>query len=167
MLCGKNLTPWSLTLKINTVPDSPKDYVNILQWILTKLGTYLDLKRIWNPIDFQEQRSRSQGLNFRRGDTPHFALPLLHHTRRRCCSLSKAADIISKSTLPWCLWLIACHCYFTFKACTSGSDTSTWFAFHETNCPYTCTLRGFTYPDPIVTTRPFLLPFQYFYLVSI
>jgi hypothetical protein len=50
---------------------------NILQWILTKLGTYLDLKRIWNPIDFQGQRSRSQGLIFRRGDTPRFALPLL------------------------------------------------------------------------------------------
>ena len=27
MLCGKNLTPWPLTLKINRVPDSPKDYV--------------------------------------------------------------------------------------------------------------------------------------------
>ena len=26
MLCGKNLTPWPLTLKINRVPDSPKDY---------------------------------------------------------------------------------------------------------------------------------------------
>ena len=34
--------PWPLTLKIN-----------ILQWILTKLGTCLVLKRIWNPIDFQ------------------------------------------------------------------------------------------------------------------
>ena len=44
---------------------------------LTKLGTYLDHKRIWNSIDFQGQRSRSQGLIFRRGDTPHFALPLL------------------------------------------------------------------------------------------
>jgi hypothetical protein len=43
---------------------------------LTKLGTYLDLKRIWNPIDFQGQRSRSQGLIFRQGDTPRFALPL-------------------------------------------------------------------------------------------
>ena len=41
--------------------------INILQWILTKLGTYLDLKRLWNPIDFQGQRSRSQGLIFRRG----------------------------------------------------------------------------------------------------
>ena len=29
--------------------------INILQWILTKLGTYLVLKRIWNPIDFQGQ----------------------------------------------------------------------------------------------------------------
>ena len=50
--------------------------IKILQWILTKLGTYLDLKRIWNPIDFQGQRSRSQGLICRRGDAPHFALPL-------------------------------------------------------------------------------------------
>jgi hypothetical protein len=25
--------------------------INILQWILTKLGTYLVLKRIWNPIE--------------------------------------------------------------------------------------------------------------------
>jgi hypothetical protein len=33
--------------------------------------------RIWNPIDFQGQRSRSQGLIFRQGDTPRFALPLL------------------------------------------------------------------------------------------
>jgi hypothetical protein len=27
--------------------------INILQWILTKLGTYLVLRRVWNPIDFQ------------------------------------------------------------------------------------------------------------------
>jgi hypothetical protein len=40
------------------------------------LGTYLVLKRIWNPIYFQGQRSRSQGKIFRRGDTPRFALPL-------------------------------------------------------------------------------------------
>jgi hypothetical protein len=38
--------------------------INILQWILTKLGTYLVLKRIWNPIDFQGQRSRSPGQMF-------------------------------------------------------------------------------------------------------
>ena len=43
---------------------------------LTKLGTYIVLKRIWNPIDFQGQRSRSQGQIVRRGDTPRFALPL-------------------------------------------------------------------------------------------
>ena len=30
--------------------------INILQWILTKLGTYLVLKRIWNSIDFQGHR---------------------------------------------------------------------------------------------------------------
>ena len=62
-------------------PSHPCEHsrINILQWILTKLGTYLDLKRIWNPIDFQGQRSRSQGLIFRRGDTPRFALPLLKY----------------------------------------------------------------------------------------
>ena len=32
--------------------------INILQWILTKLGTYLVLKRIWNPIDVQGHRSK-------------------------------------------------------------------------------------------------------------
>jgi hypothetical protein len=30
--------------------------INILQWILTKLGTYIVLRRVWNPIDFQGQR---------------------------------------------------------------------------------------------------------------
>jgi hypothetical protein len=47
---------------------------------LTKLGTYLVLRRIWNPIDFQGQRSRSQGQIFRRVDTPRFALPLFDLT---------------------------------------------------------------------------------------
>jgi hypothetical protein len=50
-----------------------KNNVNVSK---TKLGTYLDLKRIWNRIDFQGQRSRSHGLIFRRVDTPRFALPL-------------------------------------------------------------------------------------------
>jgi hypothetical protein len=35
-----------------------------LQWILTKLGTYLVVKRIWNPIDFQGHRSRLPGQIF-------------------------------------------------------------------------------------------------------
>jgi TusA-related sulfurtransferase len=34
--------------------------IKILQWILTKLGTYLVLRRVWNPIDFQSQMSRGQ-----------------------------------------------------------------------------------------------------------
>jgi hypothetical protein len=40
--------------------------VKIRQWILTKLGTYLVLKRIWNPIDFQGHRSmvKVTGSNF-------------------------------------------------------------------------------------------------------
>jgi hypothetical protein len=40
--------------------------INILQWILTKLGTYLVLKRIWNPIDFQGQGHRVKFLTIRK-----------------------------------------------------------------------------------------------------
>ena len=42
--------------------------INIRQWILTKLGTYLVLKRIWNPIDFQGHMSKIKvtGSNFYR-----------------------------------------------------------------------------------------------------
>ena len=41
-------------------PSHPCEHsrINILQWILTKLGTYLVFKRIWNPIDFQGHRSK-------------------------------------------------------------------------------------------------------------
>jgi hypothetical protein len=38
--------------------------IKILQWILTKLGTYLGLRRVWNPIDLQGQWSMSQGQFF-------------------------------------------------------------------------------------------------------
>jgi hypothetical protein len=85
MLRSKNLTRWlwPMTLKINRVPDSPKDYVctkfgqnplkdldsrvftrmlcgkHLTLWLwLTKLGTYLILTRVWNPIDFQGQSHR-------------------------------------------------------------------------------------------------------------
>jgi hypothetical protein len=33
--------------------------IQILQWILTKLGTYLVFRRVWNPIDFQGHRSKA------------------------------------------------------------------------------------------------------------
>jgi hypothetical protein len=79
--------PWPLTLKINRVPDSLRTkYVlslvkihwrmlilvftrmlrgkNLTRWhwpltydLLTKLGTYLVVRRVWNPIDFQGHRS--------------------------------------------------------------------------------------------------------------
>ena len=62
-------SPTKLRGDIVTLPSvrqNPCEHsrINILQWILTKLGTYLVLKRIWNPIDFQGQRSRSQGQIF-------------------------------------------------------------------------------------------------------
>jgi hypothetical protein len=38
--------------------------IKILQWILTKLGTYVVLRRVWNSIDFQGQRSMSPGQIF-------------------------------------------------------------------------------------------------------
>ena len=61
---------------IIVLPQHPCEHsrINILPWILTKLGTYLVLQRIWNPSDFQGQRSPSQ--IFRRGGMSRFALPL-------------------------------------------------------------------------------------------
>ena len=49
------------TVRPSVRPSHPCEHsrINILEWILTKLGTYLVLKKIWNPIDFQGQRSRS------------------------------------------------------------------------------------------------------------
>ena len=32
--------------------------IKILQWIFTNLGTYIVLRRVWDPIDFQGERSR-------------------------------------------------------------------------------------------------------------
>ena len=46
----------SIAFLVNTV-------VNMVQWISTKLDTQVILPKIWHPIDFQDQRSRSQ-LNF-------------------------------------------------------------------------------------------------------
>jgi hypothetical protein len=43
MLRSKKLTRW----------HCEHSRINILQWILTKLGTYLVLTRVWNPIDCQ------------------------------------------------------------------------------------------------------------------
>jgi hypothetical protein len=54
--------------------------INIFQWILTKLGTYLVLKRIWNPIIF---KVKVTGSIFRRGDAPRFALPLFNSKYKR------------------------------------------------------------------------------------
>ena len=34
--------------------------INILQWILTKRGTYLVHRKVLNSVDFQGQRSRGQ-----------------------------------------------------------------------------------------------------------
>jgi hypothetical protein len=46
---------------IVSLPSFRNILVNILQWILTKLGTYLVLKRIWNPIDLQGHRVKFVG----------------------------------------------------------------------------------------------------------
>jgi hypothetical protein len=46
----------SVTFLVNT-------RVNMVQWISTKLGTQVIVTKLWHPIDFLGQRSRSQ-LNF-------------------------------------------------------------------------------------------------------
>jgi hypothetical protein len=33
---------------------------SIVQWIFINLGTYIVLRRVWNPIDFQGEKSRGQ-----------------------------------------------------------------------------------------------------------
>ena len=47
-------------------PSHPCEHsrIDILQWILTKLGTYLVLKRIWNPIDFTMSKVNVTWSNF-------------------------------------------------------------------------------------------------------
>jgi hypothetical protein len=60
---------WPITLKINRVPDSHKDY------ICTKFGQN-PLKDLDSRV-FTRMLCGEQGLIFRRGDTPRFALPLL------------------------------------------------------------------------------------------
>jgi hypothetical protein len=42
-------------------PPCQHSRIDILQLILTTLGTYLVLKRIWNPINFPGHRSNGQG----------------------------------------------------------------------------------------------------------
>jgi hypothetical protein len=54
------------TVRPSVRPSHPCEHsrINILQWIFTKLDTYLVLRRIWNPIDFPGQRSMSPGQIF-------------------------------------------------------------------------------------------------------
>jgi hypothetical protein len=117
-----NLTPWPLTLKINRVPDSPKDYVctkfgqNPLKDVDSRVFTRMLCSKnltqwhwslIWNPIDFQGQRSTSQGLIFRRGDMPRFAFPLfflIFHWRMLILECSQGCYVVKIWLLdlwPW------------------------------------------------------------------
>jgi hypothetical protein len=89
-------SPTKLRRDIVTLLSVHPSFRNIrlnTRWILTKLGTYLVLKRIWNHIDFQGQRSRSPGQIFRRGDTPHFALPLLNGVLSRVMTFNLLDNI--------------------------------------------------------------------------
>jgi hypothetical protein len=62
MLCGKNLTPWPLTLKINRVPDSHKDYV------CTKIGQ--------NPLKNVDSRMFTRMLHSKNLTRRHWPLTL-------------------------------------------------------------------------------------------
>jgi hypothetical protein len=83
--------------------------VNMVQWISTNLGTQVILTKIWHPIDFQGQRSRSQ-LNF------EFFRGL---TMRGCAMLCVALVLC----LIWCVissYIYTCdfqvHIYLSFHA---------------------------------------------------
>ena len=96
--------------------NSEHSRINILQWILTKLGTYLVLKRIWNTIDFQVigQRSRSPGQICRRGGTPRFAFPLFA-LFLFCFVLFCFAWIRSVSCVPRCLCFWIVHSWLSHR----------------------------------------------------
>jgi hypothetical protein len=52
--------------------------INILQWILTKLDTYLVLRRVLNPIDFQGHRKPVVlDVNFNKGNAKRAVSPRL------------------------------------------------------------------------------------------
>ena len=91
-----------------------KTRINILQWILTKLGTYLDRKRIWNPIDFQGQRSRSQDLISRQGiryalRCPCFYICLARFTSLRLCCTLFIIYCQQSSSLDYCYFSITVY----------------------------------------------------------
>jgi hypothetical protein len=60
-----DLWPWK-SIGFQILLRTKHSRINILQWILTKLGSYLVLKRIWNPNDFQGHMSKIKvtGSNF-------------------------------------------------------------------------------------------------------
>jgi hypothetical protein len=66
--CSQGLwrTDGSVTISPRNFVGGEHSRINILQWMLTKLGIYLVLGRIWNPIDFPGHRSKVNvtGSNF-------------------------------------------------------------------------------------------------------
>ena len=75
MLFSKNMTPWPLTLKINRVPDSPKDYV------CTKFGQN-PLKELQN-IQFPKLRA-----DFNRSESHYLPMTLLNISIQTCLYIS-------------------------------------------------------------------------------
>ena len=80
--------------------------INILQWILTELGTYLVLQRIWNPMDFQGHQVKFLGEGICHAlRCPCFSLILISlnntfHINQTCIQrLSVLCDRISM--FPW------------------------------------------------------------------
>ena len=86
---------------INWKPYCPES-IYAFQWIFTKLDTYLVHQKIWNPIDFQGQKSRPPG---------HFFLPHI--------TLMNTLESISFHEF-WPLFVIATD---------SLSATSRWWYF--------------------------------------
>ena len=75
---GYSNATFHLSFLLSVRPSFRNIFVNTLESTFFN-GFWPNLvhtKRIWNPIDFQGQRSRSLGQIFRRGDMPRFALPL-------------------------------------------------------------------------------------------
>jgi hypothetical protein len=84
------------------LPKHPCEHskINILNGFWPNLGH----RRIWNPVDFQGQRSRSPCQIFRRGDTPRFALPLLKVVSQRTFEVTTSKHALFKSCFLYIRW---------------------------------------------------------------
>ena len=135
-------TKFQRDIHVVTLPSFRNILVNTLEstsfkWILTKLGTYLVLKRIWNPIDFQGHQVKFLGEGIR-------------HTLRCTLFLS---DLVKY--LTWC-WIhvpqlcVVCMYYAPYCTIVKYYVSFSEFKFHIFDFFVICLFlkkQFYTFPD--------------------